>query len=199
MLTVKVLFSKSISSKVSADASPPRSPEKARRAKSYLKFWGGYQEHAQELNEYDQQRAAILFHTLSEMTKNELKFLSLKYVTGNVEQGNFFKQVPLSDSILVAKLGITTNECRKKRLVIEKRMEEKLSKFVDLIELRTLEEATAYLLCSGRLYYKAHKGDDVIFTTVKMWAKVFPRDSNEGMRIQEAFGLDKIPETEKSL
>lgn len=163
-----------------------------RRVQSYLKLWGGYQEHAQDLNEYDRQRAAILFHTLAEMPKEDLEFLAQKYVTGNEESKSFLKQVPFSDAELAVKLGITTNACRKKRLVIENRMEEKLSKFVDLVEHREIDEAPFYSLQLGRLYYRDHRGDEVIFTPLSMWAKVFPKGSREGEKIREVFGLEKV-------
>lgn len=163
-----------------------------RRVQSYLKLWGGYQKYAQDLNKYDRQRAAILFHTLAEMPNVDLEFLAQKYVTGNEENKSFLKQVPLSDAELAVKLGITTNACRKKRLVIENRMEEKLSKFVDMVEIRKLEEAPFYMLRLGRLFYKEHRGDEVIFTPVLMLAKVFQRQSVEGEKVRDAFCLEKV-------
>lgn len=163
-----------------------------RRVQSYLKLWGGYQKYAQDLNKYDRQRAAILFHTLAEMPKEDLEFLAEKYVTGNEESRNFLKQVPFSDAELAVKLGITTNACRKRRLVIENRMEEKLSQFVDMVERREVDEAPFYLLQLGRLYYREHQGDVVIFTPLSMWAKVFQKGSHEGETIREVFGLEKV-------
>lgn len=163
-----------------------------RRAKSYLKLWGGYQKYAQDLNEHNQQRAAILFHTLAEMPRDELEFLAQKYVTGNEEERNYLKQVPLSDAVLAVTLGITTNEFRKKRLVIEKHMEEILSRFVDMVEIRVLDEAPFYVLRLGRLFYKNHSGDEVIFTPVLMLARVFPRESVEGEKIRDVYGLEKV-------
>lgn len=163
-----------------------------RRVQSYLKLWGGYQKYAQDLNKYDRQRAAILFHTLAEMPKEDLEFLAEKYVTGNEESRNFLKQVPFSDADLAVKLGITTNACRKKRLLIEQCMEEKLSKFVGIVESREIDEAPFYLLQLGRLYYREHQGDVVIFTPLSMWAKVFPKGSREGEKIRDIFGLEKV-------
>lgn len=163
-----------------------------RRVQSYLKLWGGYQEHAQDLNKYDRQRAAILFHTLAEIPKDDLGFLAQKYVTGNEESRNFLKQVPFSDADLAVKLGITTNACRTKRLLIEQYMEEKLSQFVDMVERREVDEAPFYLLRLGRLYYRERRGDEVVFTPLSMWAKVFPKGSREGEKIRDVFGLEKV-------
>lgn len=64
------------------------------------------------------------------MPKEDLEFLAQKYVTGNEENRNFLKKVPFSDANLAIKLGIITNAYKKKRLLIERSVEEKLSKFV---------------------------------------------------------------------
>ena len=71
-------------------------------------------------------------------------------------------------------------------------MEEKLSKFVGMVESRMLDEAPAYVLRLEKLFYKSHSGDEVVFTPVLMLAKVFPRQSTEGEQIREVFGLEKV-------
>lgn len=163
-----------------------------RRVQSYLKLWGGYQKYAQDLSGYDRQRAAILFHSLAELPRGEVEFLAKKYVTGISEKRNFLKQVSLSDAELAVKLGYSTNTCREKRLIIEMHMEEKISKYVGMVESREIDEAPSYLLRFGRLFYKDHRGDEIIFTPIMMLAKVFSRESAEGKKIRDFFGLEKV-------
>lgn len=163
-----------------------------RRAKGYLKLWGGFQEYANDLNAQDRKCAAILFHSLAELPRGEVEFLAKKYVTGISEKRNFLKQVPLSDAELAVKLGYSTNACREKRLIIEMHMEEKLSKYVGMVESREIDEAPAYLLRLGRLFYKEHRGDEIVFTPIMMLAKVFSRESAEGEKIMDFFGLEKV-------
>ncbi len=156
-----------------------------------------------DLRESEKEYAVAFFRALKQLSKDEVTFLSEKYITDEgtafrVELGDYMTCRPITDTDMADSLGVSMLDYQKKRSRIELKLKSFMQKELDGIEENKRQNLTIYVLKMNNLYLKKFSispfgrvEEEITFTQNIDKAMQFKKDDPQGEQLKHGFGLTK--------
>lgn len=175
------------------------------KPKWYLMQWKAIVKNRDNLNEFMQQSAKMLFASLKELSKEDVQLLHEKYFEAtqgtnyNYLLGDYSKYTPDSDREIAKRKGIPIKDYTKARVGAEERMKAVVNRLSKEFKEAEAERLERYVLKLGRLYLKDYRiasinrldPSHIVFTQNIAQAKIFEQASKEGEEIMRGLRLQK--------